>query len=329
MGRPPSSSQGAVAWSPVAQGTIGSAVVDRLLGAGAGDVAVLDDLSRGRTSNLPLSDPRLQLVEGDVRDAALLHRLAGGRELIFHLAAIRITRCVAEPRVALEVLADGTFNVAEAAVAQGVRKIVFSSSASVYGQASSFPTAETHAPWGDQTIYGSAKTFGEGVLRSLHKSSGLQSVALRYFNVYGPRMDAHGRYTEVLIRWMERIAAGQPPLIFGDGSQTMDFVHVHDIAAANLLAAEADVDTGAFNVASGRETSLVELAALLASAMGRPDLAPEFAPARAEVDVQRRLADTRLAEDVLGFHAEIPLEQGLVELVDWWRRTSSSGQEQA
>ena len=303
-------------------GTIGSAVVDQLLAAGVDEVVVLDDLSRGRTSNLPVADARLQVVEGDVRDAALVHALADGCALLFHLAAIRITRCVAEPRLALEVLADGTFNVAEAAVARGVRKVVFSSSASVYGQALDFPTPETHAPWGDRTIYGSAKTFGEGVLRAFHESSGLAHVSLRYFNVYGPRMDAHGRYTEVLIRWMERIAAGQPPLVFGDGSQTMDFVHVHDIAAANLLAAQAGVDSGAFNVASGRETSLVELAALLASVMGRPDLAPEFAPARAEVDVRRRLADTRLADDVLGFRAQIPLERGLVELVDWWQRTA-------
>lgn len=300
-------------------GTIGSAVVAALLEAGAAHITVLDDLTRGRRGHLPEDGPRTTFVEGDVRDGALVRSLTTGRDLVFHLAAIRITQCVADPRLALEVLADGTFNVAEAAVAAGVAKLVFSSSASVYGQARGFPTTEDEPPWADETIYGSAKTFGEGVLRSFHKSTGLASVSLRYFNVYGPRMDVHGRYTEVLIRWMERLDQGLPPLIFGDGTQTMDFVHTSDIARANLLAAAAPVTVGAYNIASARETSLVELARLLAAAVGRPDLEPRFEPARTEVDVRRRLADTSRAKTDLGFEAEIALEQGLPALVEWWR----------
>jgi UDP-glucose 4-epimerase len=147
---------------------------------------------------------------------------------------------------------------------------------------------------------------------------GLDYVALRYFNVYGPRMDVHGVYTEVLVRWMERIAAGQPPLIHGDGRQSMDFVHVDDVARANVLAATSDVTDEVFNVATGVETSLVVLAATLLRAMGS-DLAVEHAPPRAAGHVMRRLADTTRARERLGFEAAVPLEAGLRTLVDWWR----------
>lgn len=305
-------------------GTIGSHVTEQLVAAGAGEVTVLDDFSRGRKENLaPVAD-RISLVEGDLRDARVVADLVNGCDLVFHLAALRITRCAAEPRLALEVLAGGTFNVFEAAAGAGVRKVVYSSSASVYGQAGHFPTTEDEAPWGDSTFYGAAKTFGEGMLRALHETHGLTGVALRYFNVYGPRMDTHGVYTEVLIRWMQRIDAGLPPVILGDGTQTMDFVYCSDIARANLLAASSPVAAGAFNIASGRETSLRELAALLAGAMDRPDLTPEFGPPRAAVNVVRRLADTSRAADLLGFTAQVGLEDGLRALVDWWRGQEGS-----
>ena len=192
-----------------------------------------------------------------------------GIDVVFHQAAIRITQCAEEPRLALEVLVDGTFNVVEAAAREGVRKLVAASSASVYGLAEDFPTAERHHPYANDTLYGAAKTFNEGLLRSYHAMSGLDYVALRYFNVYGARMDVHGLYTEVLVRWIERIAEGLPPLIFGDGSQTMDFVYVEDIARANILAAASSVTDDVFNVASGVETSLAELAAKLLKVMGR------------------------------------------------------------
>ena len=163
--------------------------------------------------------------------------LMSGVDVVFHQAAIRITQCAEEPRLALEVLVDGTYNVFEAAVEADVRKVVAASSASVYGLAEAFPTTEQHHPYANDTLYGAAKTFNEGLLRSMHAMFGLDYVALRYFNVYGPRMDVHGLYTEVLVRWMDRIAAGEPPLIFGDGAQTMDFVYIGDIARANLAAA--------------------------------------------------------------------------------------------
>jgi len=143
-------------------------------------------------------------------------------------------------------------------------------------------------------------------------------VALRYFNVYGPRMDVYGVYTEVLIRWMERIAAGQPPLIFGDGNQTMDFVYIEDIARANILAAKTIVTDEVFNVASETETSLNELAHSLLNVMGS-DLKPEYGPERKVNPVPRRLADTKKAKQLLGFEASIPLDIGLRRLVAWWR----------
>jgi UDP-glucose 4-epimerase len=303
-------------------GTIGSHVVDECVAAGAAEVVVLDNFARGRMANLAgaleAGGDRIRVVEGDLRDTPLVHELAGGTDVLFHLAAIRITQCAEEPRLALEVLVDGTFSVLEAAAAKGVRKVIASSSASVYGLAEKFPTREDHHPYGNDTIYGAAKAFNEGMLRSFHAMNGLDYIALRYFNVYGPRMDAHGVYTEVLIRWMERIAVGQPPLIFGDGSQTMDFVHVADIARANVLAALAPVTDEVFNIASGRETSLVELAEVLLAAMGS-DLGVERGPARPVNGVTRRLADISAAADRLGWKPEIPLPDGMRELVGWWR----------
>lgn len=301
-------------------GTIGSHVVDQLVRGGASEVVVLDNLVRGRRANLEgaLGSGPVTLVEGDIRDAGLVHRLTEGMDLVFHLAAIRITQCVEEPRLANEVLVDGTFNVLEAAAAADVRKVVASSSASVYGLAEQFPTTERHHPYNNDTFYGAAKAFNEGMLRSFHAMHGLDYVALRYFNVYGPRMDVHGVYTEVLIRWMERIENGQAPLIFGDGAQTMDFVHAADIARANLLAAESAVTDEVFNIASGEETSLRDLAGALAKVMGC-DLPLEHGPSRAVNGVTRRLADTSAAADRIGFRAEIGLHEGLEGLVEWWR----------
>jgi UDP-glucose 4-epimerase len=301
-------------------GAIGSNVTDELVLAGADEIVVLDNLVRGRRENLAWAQANgpVTVVEGDICDQALVRRLMTGVDVVFHLAAIRITQCAEEPRLALEVLVDGTYNVVEAAVDAGVRKLVASSSASVYGLAEEFPTTESHHPWANDTLYGAAKTFNEGLLRSMHAMHGLDYVALRYFNVYGPRMDVHGLYTEVLVRWMERITAGEPPLILGDGSQTMDFVYMEDIARANMLAAQTDLTDVVFNVASGTETSLLELAQMLLRVMGS-DLPVEHGPARAVNGVTRRLADCSAASEQLGFEAEVDLEEGLTRLVDWWR----------
>jgi len=303
-------------------GTIGSHVVDECLRAGVAEVVVLDNFVRGRMANLGWASEhgadRLRVVDGDLRDTALVAELSAGTDVIFHLAAIRITQCAEQPRLALEVLVDGTFTVLEAAAAAGVRKVVASSSASVYGLADVFPTPEAHHPYHNDTFYGAAKAFDEGMLRSFQAMHGLDYVALRYFNVYGPRMDVHGLYTEVLIRWMERIAAGQPPLILGDGLQTMDFVHVADIARANVLAAQAPVTDEVFNIATGTETSLRQLAEALLRAMDS-GLAPEFGPPRAVNGVTRRLADISAAHDRLGWSPQIGLDDGLSDLVVWWK----------
>jgi UDP-glucose 4-epimerase len=301
-------------------GTIGSTIVDQLVASGADDVVVLDNFVRGRPENLTLAreSGAVRLVNGDIRDPDLVRSVMQGIDVVFHQAAIRITQCATEPRLALEVLVDGTYEVVEAAAEAGVRKIVAASSASVYGLAEEFPTPERHHPYANDTLYGAAKTFNEGLLRSFHAMRGLSYVMLRYFNVYGPRMDIYGLYTEVLIRWMERIEAGVPPLILGDGQQTMDFVYTEDIAHANLLAAASDVTDDVFNIGSGTETSLVELAQALQRAMGS-SLELEFGPPRGVNAVTRRQADISRARQSLGWKPEVDLDEGLRRLVAWWR----------
>ena len=241
-----------------------------------------------------------------------------GVDVVFHQAAIRITQCAEDPRLAMDVLSTGTFEVLEAAVSSGVRKVVAASSASVYGMAHEFPTSERHPPYGNDTIYGAAKLFNEGLLRSFYAMYGLDSVALRYFNVYGPRMDVHGVYTEVLIRWMERIDANLPPVVFGDGAQTVDLVFVEDVARANILASEAQAPARVFNVGSGVETTLLELAQTLLRVMDS-NLEIDHGPEREVNAVERRLADVTSAKRELGFTARVGLEEGLTRLVKWFR----------
>jgi UDP-glucose 4-epimerase len=310
-------------------GTIGSTIVDQLVAAGANEIIVLDNFVRGRRENLAVASGsgNVRIVPGDIRDRRLVGALMSGIDLVFHQAAIRITQCATEPRLAVDVLVDGTYEIVEAAADAGVRKVVAASSASVYGLAEQFPTTEKHHPYANDTLYGAAKAFNEGLLRNFHAMRGLDYVALRYFNVYGPRMDIHGLYTEVLIRWMERIEAGQPPIILGDGTQTMDFVFTEDIARANLLAASADVTDEVFNIGSGTETSLTELAQALLRAMGS-DLPLAFGPPRGVNSVTRRLADVSLAAERLGWKAEIPLDEGLRRLVTWWRGQRRAAGEQ-
>jgi UDP-glucose 4-epimerase len=301
-------------------GAIGSNLVDQLVRAGAEEIVILDNFVRGRRDNLAwaLENGPVKLVEGDICDRDLVRDLTRGKDLVFHLAALRITQCAEEPRLANDVLVNGTFNVVEAAADEGVRKLIASSSASVYGLATEFPTTEDHHPYANDTLYGAAKVYNELLLRSYHAMTGLDYVALRYFNVYGERMDIHGVYTEVLVRWMERISAGLPPIILGDGKQTMDFVFIADIARANVLAAASDVTDEVFNIACAAETSLGDLATMLLKVMSS-DLDVEYGPPRGVNGVTRRLADVSKAREQLGWVPEIDLEEGLTRLVEWWR----------
>ena len=302
-------------------GLVGSTTIDLLLrDCSPEKIVIFDNLERGSLDNVKeaLKDPRVTLVKGDIRDVAETRRVTQGMDAVVHMATLRITACAAEPRTALEVMCDGSFNVLEAAHAEGVKKVVTASTASIYGMANVFPTSEDHHPYNNRTWYGASKIMLEGLLRAFNDMYGLPYIALRYFNVYGPRMDIHGRYTEVLIRWMDRIAAGQPPLIFGDGKQTMDFVYIEDVARANVLALQSDHSDDVFNVASGVETSLNDLAQALLKVM-KSDLQPEYGEERKVNPVPRRLADTSKAGELLGFRAHVGLEEGLERLVGWWQ----------
>jgi UDP-glucose 4-epimerase len=302
-------------------GLVGSHIVDRLIDEQVGEIRVLDNLVRGRMDNLADAMTRhpVWFLEGDIRDPATVAEAVAGCDYVFHQAAIRITLCAEKPRDCIDALVVGAFNVFEAAVAAGVRKVVYASSASVYGAADTFPTDEKHHPFNNRTLYGAAKAMNEGIARSFHDMYGLPSVGLRYFNVYGPRMDLTGAYTEVFIRWLDCVQRGVAPQIHGDGLATMDFVHVEDVAWANILAMKSDRVDDVYNVASGTETSLLGLWQAIQDVTGAHHLAPEFHPPRKVNPVPRRLADTRRAWEELGFLAEVSLREGLARLARWHR----------
>lgn len=304
-------------------GFIGSTIVDQLLDAGAAEIVVLDNFVRGTWSNLAPARDRggINVIKGDICDAALVDELTEGIDFIFHQAALRITRCADAPREAVDVLINGTLNLLESAVHHKVKKVVAASSASVYGDPSYLPMDESH-PFNNRTIYGAGKIACEQMLRAYYTMYGLNYVAFRYFNVYGPRMDIAGVYTEVLIRWLDALEANQPPLIFGDGTQSMDFVFVGDVARANVLAAQSDVTDAVFNVGTGIQTSLSELCDLLLQLTGS-SLRPERREARQVANVQARRAGVEKAARLLGFRADVCLQDGLQELIRW--RQSAKG----
>ena len=300
-------------------GFIGSTIVDQLFKAGVAEVRVLDNFVRGNWGNLEwaLDHGCVNVISGDICDAALVDRATEGVDYVFHQAALRITRCAEAPREAVEVLVDGTLNVIEAALKHKVKKISAASSASVYGEPSYLPVNEGH-PFNNRTMYGAGKIATEQMLRAYHDTSGLSYVAFRPFNVYGPRMDMTGVYTEVLVRWLDAIEANQPPLIFGDGSQSMDFVYVEDVARAYIMAIESEVNDEVFNIGTGVRTSLCELCEMLLKLTGS-SLKPEYREARRVGNVQRRLAAIDKAQEMLGFRAAVTLEQGLRALIRWRR----------
>jgi len=299
-------------------GFVGSHITDLLLKEDVSEIRILDNLLRGRIENIEdaMRSGKIRFVEGDIRNKSLVDELTKGTDIVFHQAALRITKCAEGHDECIDVMVGGTLNVLDACLKYKVKKIIAASSASVYGLADEFPTKEAHHLYNNRTLYGACKSFNELILRSFYDMYGLDYVALRYFNVYGPRMDIHGVYTEVMIRWLDRIDAGEPPLIFGDGSQTMDFIFIEDVAMANILAAKSDVTDNVFNVASGKETSLLELLRLLLKVKGS-ELKPEFREERKVNPVSRRLASTEKAERLLGFKAEIGLEEGLRRLIKW------------
>jgi UDP-glucose 4-epimerase len=302
-------------------GVIGSHIADLLVKHCNPEIIILDNFSQGRRENLrwALSHGRLDVIEGDIRDAALVHEVMNGVGVVFHQAEVRHAQSAEDPRLALEVMADGTFNVLEAGALNRVRKVIAASSACVYGLADSFPTPESHHCYNNRTLYGAAKLFNEALMRSFYEMYGLNYVALRYFNIYGPRVDIQGGYTDTLVRWMDRLSQRQPCVILGDGSQTLDLIYTEDIARAAILAAMSSVTDEVFNIGSGVETSLYELAATLGRVMGSR-VAPEFASLKKAEGVARRLADTSKADKILGFKAQVPLEEGLGRLVSWWER---------
>lgn len=303
-----------------AAGFVGSHIADLLLAKGAAKVVGLDNLVRGTLGNVEKAKAtgRFELVEGDVRDRALVGKLTEGSDYVFHEAALRITACAANPREGHEVMMDGTFNVLEACAEKKVKKLVVASSASVYGEPDVQPIDET-AVYNNRTLYGAAKIALEHYCRAFNEMYGLPYVALRYFNLYGPRMDMTGVYTEVMVRWMDRIDQGKPPIIFGKGDAAMDFTFISDVARANVMALGSDASDVCLNVATGVDTSLLDLAKMMLEIMGRPKLGLEYAEERKVNPVKRRQGGTAKAKKVLGFTTEVGLREGLAQLVAWRR----------
>jgi UDP-glucose 4-epimerase len=300
-------------------GFIGSHIVDQLLREPVREVVIVDNFVRGTRANIEaaLRDPRVTLVEGSITDRAMLKRVLAGADGVFLLAALWLFECVHEPRSAVEVNIDGTWNVIEAVRDAGVKRIVYSSSASVYGDALAIPMTEDH-PFNNRTMYGATKIAGEQFLRAVYEQHKLPYLGLRYMNVYGPRMDYKGTYVSVIMKVLDRIAAGQRPVIFGDGSQAYDFVHVEDVARANVLSMKSAAADRCLNIGFGVQTTINELVQLLLDLTGS-SLAPEYKP-NEQMFVTNRIGSTELAEQLIGFKATVPLVDGLRSVVEWRRQ---------
>jgi UDP-glucose 4-epimerase len=299
-------------------GFIGSHIVDQLVDEPVQQITVLDNFVRGTPANLAgaVASDKVRVVDGSVLDRDLLRSLMEDSDYVFHLAALWLYECVHEPRKALEHNIVGTFNVVEAAHEAGVKKVVYSSSASVYGDALFTPMTEEH-PFNNRTMYGATKIAGEQFFRSFHEQHGLDYAGMRYMNVYGPRMDYKGAYVSVIMKVLDRIDAGEPPVIFGDGSQAYDFIHVADVARANILALKSDATDANYNVGTGIKTTIKELVDSLLEITGT-DLEPEYRP-QEQMFVTHRVGSTEAAERDLGFTAQIAYEEGLRSVVEWRR----------
>ena len=298
-------------------GFVGSHIVDQLVDEGPAEIRVLDNLVRGKQANLAKAMPsgKVRLIEGSITDRATLRQAIQGCDRVFHLAALWLGECVNDPRAALEVNVVGTYNVIEACRDAGVQRIVYSSSASVYGNALTIPMTEEH-PFNNRTFYGATKIAGEQFFRAFNDMHKLNYSGLRYMNVYGPRMDYKGTYVSVIMKVLDRIDEGKRPVIHGDGSQAYDFVHVDDVARCNILAMKAaHVTDEFFNVGKGTKTTINELVLKLLKLTGSK-LEPEYHP-QEHIFVTHRLGSTEKAEKVLGFKATRDLDDGLRSVVEW------------
>ena len=302
-------------------GLIGSHISDSLLRQYNPEIIVLDNFSRGRRENLrtSLMCGHVDIVEGDVRDVDVVHEVVKGVDIIFHLAGMKITQCAEDPRLAVEVLVNGTFNVLEAAALSGVRKVVIASSSESYDAAEPWPTR----PY-TENLSGATKLFMEDLLRNFHRMYGTDYVALRYSSVYGPRMRPNG-ICEILARWIERLAQRQACVIAGDGQDSIDLVFVEDIARAAIMAGASNVTNEVLNIAGSTENTLAEVALTLGRVMGS-DLPLQYTCAKQDQPYSRRLPDTDRVAQLLGFRPQVPLEDGLRHLVAWWERHRSIGQ---
>jgi UDP-glucose 4-epimerase len=300
-------------------GLIGSHTIDHLIKEDIKEVIVYDNFLRGSRENLnnALKDPRVKIydVGGDITQTDILQSAMEGADGVFHLAALWLLQCHEYPRSAFDVNVRGTFNVMEACVAKGVKRLVYSSSASVYGDAVQEPMNEDH-PFNNKNFYGATKIAGEAFLRAFHHRYGLNYVGLRYMNVYGPRQDYHGAYIAVIMKMLDAIDKGESPTIMGDGSEAFDFVAVEDCGLANVCAMKADATDTNYNVGTGKRTSLKELAQLLLEITGC-DKPINYAPRSQATLVRNRIGSPVKASKELGFTSTIDLRDGLCRLIDW------------
>lgn len=300
-------------------GLIGSHTVELLAKEDVGEILIYDNFARGTLQNLEtvIDDPRVRLFEagGDICHSDILNAALQGIDGVFHFAALWLLQCHEYPRAAFDVNVRGTFNVLEACVANGVRRLVYSSSASVYGDAVEEPMTEDH-PFNSKNFYGSTKIAGEAMATAFHHRYGLPVVGLRYMNVYGPRQDYQGAYIAVIMKMLDAIDGGESPTILGDGSEAFDFVSVLDCARANICAMQADVTTGYYNVGTGRRTSLRELAEMLLQLTGS-NQPIRYAERSLATLVRNRIGCPKRAAEEIGFTAKIGLCDGLEDLIAW------------
>jgi UDP-glucose 4-epimerase len=300
-------------------GLIGSHTVDALIREDVGQVVVYDNMVRGSAENLheALKDPRVKIydVGGDIQQTDILQSALDGADGVFHFAALWLLQCHEYPRSAFDVNVRGTFNVMEACVGKGVKRLVYSSSASVYGDALREPMDEDH-PFNNRNFYGATKIAGEAMLRAFHHRYGLNYVGLRYMNVYGPRQDYHGAYIAVIMKMLDAIDRGQSPTILGDGSEAFDFVAVEDCAKANVCAMKSAAVDHFYNVGTGTRTSLKELAELLIE-LTQSQKPIQYAPRSQATLVRNRIGCPKKATEQIGFAASLTLRDGLQRLIEW------------